>query len=88
MKRWVKALEAGICVKLFNNDEYPLNGRFSPVSGLTDYCRTGPRVDMNVKNILLVAVAIVAFFGAIVVAVGSTPSGALFWASRTMHQYR
>ena len=43
---------------------------------------------MNVKNILLVAVAIVAFFGAILVAVGSTPSGALFWASRTMHQYR
>jgi len=43
---------------------------------------------MSVKDILLVAVAIAAFFGAIVVAVGSMPSETLFWASPTMHQYR
>jgi hypothetical protein len=43
---------------------------------------------MSVKNIILVIVAIAAFFGAIVAAVGPTTSEALFWASRTMQQYR
>jgi hypothetical protein len=52
------------------NDEYPLNGPFSLPSGVTVYCRYPPRVDMNGKNIILVVVAIAAFVGAIVVAVG------------------
>jgi hypothetical protein len=71
-----------------HNDECLLNDRFSLPSDLTVYCRNSPRADMSVKNIILVIVAIAAFFGAIVVAVGPTTSEALFWASRTMQQYR
>jgi hypothetical protein len=44
---------------------------------------------MNVKNIILAIVAIVAFFGAIVVAVGSTPLEIRYQSKNgTMQQFR